>query len=95
MYLNKKISKICYAGPHFFQAKTTEGDWIPVIPREGSIVVNTGDLLEFVTSGIIRATVCISTFNILCVFIMTTRTTHFSHAFKISFLAPSCYNTRF
>jgi isopenicillin N synthase-like dioxygenase len=43
--------------PIFLKLKNSEGIWVQVPPIPGAIVCNTGDLMEFWTSGLFRATV--------------------------------------
>lgn len=45
------------------QAKNVDGTWIPVQPIKDSIVVNTGELLEYWTGGYYPATVSITNNN--------------------------------
>lgn len=41
--------------------KTVDGNWVPVQPIKDSIVVNTGELLEYWTGGYFSATVSLFT----------------------------------
>ena len=38
------------------EAKTTDGSWLPVPPREDAFVINIGDMLEYYTYGLLYAT---------------------------------------
>jgi hypothetical protein len=41
-----------------YQVKSVNGKWVPADPIPETILVNTGDLLEFWSGGLFPATVC-------------------------------------
>lgn len=47
----------------WLQVKTVDGNWIPVQPIQDSIVLNTGELLEYWTGGYFPATVSLRAIN--------------------------------